>query len=183
MTDRRPVMREFSPVSFALAKNDLERDHAAHERLIARRDDLKDKLRSGLVALNAGSLLALLASLNGEGSAAGWIGVDASNARWIAACFVGGLFAAGASYHVADHGINSELSDSIPRVRSAEHRVALYEKAACVETNEELREALEDYAKIPLVGFRVSIPHIVSLGLAQAFWIAGIVIPLATTLS
>lgn len=183
MNDQRPIMREFSPVSYELAKNDLERDRAEHDRLIARRDALKDKLRAGLVTLNAGSLLALLASLNGEGSAASWVGIDASNAKWIATCFVCGLFAAGASYHVADYGISSELSDSIPKVRSAEHRVALYEKPACVETNDELREALEDYAKIPLVGFRVSIAHIVTLGLAQAFWTAGIVLPLAKTLT
>lgn len=182
MADQPKTMREFSPVTFAYAKNNLARDLIEHERLIARRDALRDKLRSGLVTLNAGSLLALLAALNGEGAAAAWFGVDAENAKWVAACFVAGLFAAGASYHIAEYSTNMELSDSIESVSAAQHRVAIYEKPATSENNQELKAVLDDYSKIPLVGFRVSIPSIVTLSLSQCFWTMGVLIPLATVL-
>ena len=70
MTDGKlPIMRDLFRVSHAFAAVNLENDRAEHARLLARRDGIRDKLRSGLTALNGGSLVALMAALNGEGKA------------------------------------------------------------------------------------------------------------------
>lgn len=182
MTDLPPTMREFSPVTHAMARNDLERDRIEHDRLINRRDALRDKLRSGLAALNGGSLVALLAALNGDGKAAQWIGIGQHNAKWVALSFILGLFAAAWSYRAAEVATTNETADSISRVSSAELRVALYEARPSDESNERLRQELENYAKLPLVGHRVATHEIVALGISQLFWTAGILIPLAFTL-
>ena len=176
------TMREFSPVTYAMAKNDLERDRIEHERLIGRRDMLRDKLRSGLTALNGGSLVALMAALNGDGSAASWIGIDHHNARWVAGCFVIGLMAAGYAYRVAETATTNETADSIGRVGAAETRIALYESPPSDENNEKLRSALEKYAELPLVGHRTTTIEIVTLSVSQIAWTTGLLLPLISTL-
>lgn len=175
------TLREFTPVSYAIAKNNLDHDRVEHERLISRRNALKDKMRSGLTTLNAGSLIAMLAALNGSGGAAAWVGISSGNAKWIAACFVAGLISAGASYRVASDATEYEIADSLKRVGAIERHVALFEEHTAPERHELLWQDYQKYADLPLVGHRISKSDIWSLSIAQGFWLAGIMIPLVTT--
>lgn len=178
----RPTMRELFRINHAFAAINLERDRAEHDRLLARRDDLRDKLRSGLTALNGGSLVALMAALNGDGTAAGWIGIDVHNAKWIAASFALGLVAAGIAYRLDESATGYEVADSINRVGSSERQIALYEGSATDELIEKVGREMNAYATLPVVGHRVQGKTIVALALSQFFWATGIFIPLIATL-
>lgn len=177
-----PLMRDIFRVSHAFAVINLDRDRATHERLLARRDDIRDKLRSGLTALNGGSLVALMAALNGDGTAAGWIGIDVHNAKWIAASFALGLVAAGIAYRLDENSTGYEMADSINRVGASERQIALYEGEATKDLIEKVDREMKAYGGLPVVGHRVQIKTIWALAVSQFFWATGIFVPLSATL-
>lgn len=174
-------LREASPIHYAISRNNLERDRIEHERLVTRRDSIRDKLRSGLTVLNGGSLVALLAALNGDGTAAAWVGITAENAKWVAGGFVLGLITAGIAYRADEFAVNSEVGDSIVRVQAAEQFVAMYEANPTAAQYEELQSQIANYYELPLVGHRYSVLNILPLALSQGLWLTGILTPILTT--
>lgn len=172
------TFREFTPVTYAMVKNYLDQDHREHERLIARREVLKDKMRSGLTTLNAGSLLALLAALNGEGAAATWFGIDSSNVKWMAGLFTLGLILAAVSFRIAETDARVESSDSLIRVLAIERLIARYEGKPTIEEHDQIAKEFQAYTELPIVGHRFSDADFWCLALSQTCWLVGILMPL-----
>lgn len=177
------TLREATPVGYLMVKHSLDRDAREHERLITRRDWIRDKLRSGLTTLNAGSLIALLAILNGKGDAMSWFGIDKTNAQWIAALFTLGLIAAAASFRITMTETLSEIADSTKRVFAIEHIVASYEGKPTEAELKRIADNFQNYAALPIVGNRFSDIDFWCLALSQGFWVTGVAIPMFETLS
>ncbi|MDB5704451.1 MAG: hypothetical protein JWN66_1567 [Sphingomonas bacterium] len=174
-------IREKIPAAAALAENNLAIDRQAYERLVARRDDVNDKIRFGVIALNSGSLLALLSALGGSGQAAKWLGFDQLTAQFSASAFVTGLIASMAAVIVQQNHSNIEAGDALARTMAAARLLGLYESR---DENAHLawQKALDDYSTAPLVNFRYSKLAIALQNAGQGAWLAGILLPLARAL-
>jgi hypothetical protein len=170
------------PAGAAIADAHLAIDREAYERIIRGRDERADKLRFGIIALNAGSLLALLSALGGEGQAAKWLGFTASNATLAAGAFVGGLILGSASVFFQQNSSTREAGDAFKRYAHAGLVVALSEAVNSEDNRARLSELREGYANLPLVGFRQSILSVVCQNAAQGLWLLGIAIPLMRAL-
>lgn len=111
----------------AIADANLAIDREAYERIIKRRDDVGDKLRFGVITLNAGSLLALLSALGGDGNAAQWLGFTKDNAALSAAAFVAGLVLSSVAIIIEQNRATREAGDAYARYSRAGLVVALNE--------------------------------------------------------
>ena len=84
-------LRDISPVNLAMHQFEQRAAEDELRYLMQRRDAQNEKIRFGLIALNGGSLLALMGALGGAGNAASWLGFTPQNALISSASFVLGL--------------------------------------------------------------------------------------------
>lgn len=88
-------LSDISPVNLAMHQFEQRAAEDELRYLMQRRDAQNEKIRFGLIALNGGSLLALMGALGGAGNAASWLGFTPQNALISSASFVLGLILSG----------------------------------------------------------------------------------------
>ncbi|UUL82221.1 hypothetical protein [Sphingomonas qomolangmaensis] len=182
MTDR-PKIADLNPAGLAFAQHNLEEDRKAYERLIARRDAIADKLRFGAIALNAGSLIALLSVMGGAATRESWIGLSTTHARWVAAAFVLGILVSGAGA-VTEHWLVARSSgDAFARMKGAGSVLALHQANFDDETNAGLFEAITTYQELKLVEFQYSWWSICLQNISYGCWIFGALMIVDSVLS
>lgn len=177
-----PTLRNLDP--YNARSYDLEAPFAErrYEYLVARRDQANDRLRTGSLALNGSSIVAMLATLSGDGTAARWIGLNESNTALTAAFFVVGAALAGASLVLTTGLFATESSDAFNRMLAARRVAASYEVEDTQESRIRAVDALVEMHATPQVDFRYSRASIVTQSMGAGAWLAGMCIPITTAL-
>lgn len=170
------------PVNAASFSTQHELATKRFEYLIARRDQMQEKLQFGTLALNGGSLIGLITALSGEGSAAKWLGFDASSAPISAAAFVVGVVLCRLSLNIEHNRQSIEAGNAFARQSEASMLSALYKAPASKFVMEKIRDVMKRYHDLPLVDFDYSVVSITLKNFAGAAWVVGIAIPLAKSL-
>lgn len=174
-------IRDADPVNARIQDIDVAFAERRYEYLIAKRDQLQDRLRTGSLALNGGSLVALMTMLGNEGKVAGWIGLNAHNSSVSAACFALGVLLAGISIAAADRVCTAESSKAFVRYMTVRRLAATYEASQSPGGWKSSQEALEEASKAPLIDFEYSHLSIFSQNLSGGSWFVGIAVPLAAS--
>ena len=173
-----PTLAEVNPVNATYYAKEADLAAARFSYLVERRDQLHEKLRMGILALNGASLIGLLSALGGEGKAASWLGFTSENAKYSVAFFAGGIIAAGISAIVQANLFTNEAGDANTR-RSQASWLASFHAAEASEANWNKLESLaEEFGKAPIVDFQYSLAAIILQNLAGGAWLAGILIPM-----
>lgn len=175
-------LAHWNPVNAKEYQNEAAFAAARFAYLVEKRDQLQDKLRFGLLALNGGSLVALLGALSGDGQAASWFGFTVENAKYSAALFASGIVAAGASAITQSNLFTKEAGDANSRRLAASWLASFHEADANDKNWDTLKTLLDDFSKAPLVDFQYSVAAIVLQNLAGSAWLAGILYPLCGVL-
>ncbi|WP_205480342.1 hypothetical protein [Sphingomonas arenae] len=176
-------LREILPVNAAMIGGEAEFARRRYEYLIARRDQLIDRMRFGALALNGASLVALFAALGGENNAATWLGFTQENARHSAIAFAVGAILAGVSVVIDSNQYRSEAGDAFARQAAASSLAARLEDRATDQSLQTLERETLEFQATPLVDFQHSIWSIILLNFSGGAWLAGILIPLAASLT
>lgn len=174
------TIRQLSPVNARTF--DLEAPFAErrYEYLIARRDQANDRIRTGSLALNGSSLVAMLALLSGEGKAAAWIGLTSHNTALTAAFFVVGAALSGSSIVAAGAQFATEAGDAFGRMLKTRSAAAAHEAYDTQSGRTGVTEALAGLHASPLVDFQYSPASIFLQSCGASAWIAGMCVPLAS---
>jgi hypothetical protein len=134
-------------------------------------------MRFGSLALNGGSLAALLAY--GGGPAAKALGLSLAAQRYAGLAFAIGMILGGISAVIDAALFRTEAGDAFARRATAARVCALYEAPATDENHEKVREEMQALHSLPLVDFQYSNGSIWTQNFAGAFWLAGTLILMA----
>jgi hypothetical protein len=170
------------PFNAAVSQDELKLATGRFEYLSARKDQAGEKIRFGIFALNGASLVALMSTLAGEGSAATWLGFTASNSAMSAAGFAVGASLAGAALIREAGRQDVEAAHAFARQLKLSQIVALYSSEATDVNFRNLNELKAEYNELPLVGFGYSKIAIALQNLACGAWLLGMTIPLVQAL-
>jgi len=173
-------LRTVDPVNARAYELEAPFSERRYEYLVQRRDELSDKIRTGSLALNGSSLVAMLAALSGEGKAAQWIGLTPDNTALTAAFFVVGAAASGAAIIVANGLFATEASDAFDRMLKARQVLSIYDAEDSQQSRDASLRALQDFHAAPLVDFQYSRASIAAQSSGAGLWLAGMCIPLLT---
>ena len=167
------AIRDLAPANGYDAAAEHTFARARYEYLIARRDQMQDRLRLGAMALNGATLAGLMAAMGEDGKAAAWIGLTQRVAVWSAAAFVSGIVCAGIAALIASNKYVTESGDAFAKYMTAKRLAASFEASdwAHVET------AMEEHHALPLVDFQYSSAAIVLQNAAHGCWLGGIILP------
>lgn len=170
---RPETFNDINPAAKVIAENALAADSSAFARIVQRRNELGDKIRFGVIALNSGSLLAMAALMGAKDSAVNWMQLDAEHARHAAAFFVVGLIGASISPWFDHLKLTEEAGDAYQRM-SAARQVATTQATVVTDENAALRaSAMERYIATPLVDFQVSTAAIWAQNIGVGGWFGG----------
>lgn len=173
------ILRDVDLTNGQSTATDLAFSERRYEYLIAKRDQAQDRIRTGLLALNGASLVAMLALLGNDSKSAVWIGVTSDNARLSAGAFATGLLFAGISMIITGNLFVNEASAAFARYMANRRVHAAYH----AEMNEVgwkgVHEALEQRASSPLVDFEYSSWAIAAHNISAACCFFGICVPVA----
>lgn len=176
-----PRIRDIDPVNARTQDIDVVFAERRYEYLIAKRDQLQDRLRTGSLALNGGSLVALMTMLGNEGKVAGWIGLNPHNSAVSAAFFALGVLLAGVSMMAADRVCTEESSKAFVRYMTVRRLAATYEALHSPEGWKSSQDAIEQASAAPLVDFEYSRLSIFAQNLSGGSWFVGMAVPLAAS--
>ena len=176
--DEPGTVRHAEPVNAAMFAADVAFTASRFKYLISRRDQLLDRLRFGVLALNGASIVALLSALGGDGAAASWIGFNPPRARASAIAFVCGAVLAGAAKMVDANLYRKEAGDAEARRATASLLSALYEGPFTQEHHAQIEPVMKRYHELPLVDFQYSLISIVLLNMGAGVWLFGVGLPL-----
>ena len=146
--------------------------------LMERRDRIAERLQFGVLALNGGSLIALIGALGGDGAAAAWLGFNPERVQQSAVAFVIGATAAAVSLVLEVNLAKVEAGHAEARFLTVTRLRALHEAPMTPENHERVGVAMKEYQALPLVGFQYSNPALWANALAGGAWLAGMAIPL-----
>ena len=175
-------LSDISPVNLAMHQFEQRAAEDELRYLMQRRDAQNDKIRFGLIALNGGSLLALIGALGGNGTAASWLGFTPQNALISSASFGLGLILSGIAVVCQQNLFVTEAGDASARVQVLRRLVALYDQQATPENHDRLGEAMKEFHDLSLTGFQFSYSSIVSQNFSAGAWVMGILVPLSSAL-
>jgi len=170
------------PVNLTMHKHEREVADAEYRYLVQRRDEFSQKIRFGTLALNAGSLIALLGLVGGEGSAAIWLGFTKEIVLYSAIAFTVGLIFSGISINAQQNLMMKESGDAAQKAISLNGLVARYDGEHNEENNAEYGKHMNAYHEMPLTGFQYSNLAIWCQNFAGGAWLAGILMPLGNAL-
>lgn len=176
------TLGELVPSNALMHRHVLENATADLQYLVSRRDQLTEKIRFGLVALNGGSLVALLGALGGSGQAAAWLGFSSGTALISAVSFSVGLLLAGWSLTSQQNLSIEESGDAFARVAMIQRLVIGYELVDSQENRDHLEALMIEYEQLPLVGFRFRNRSIFAQNFSAGLWFFGIAVPLGSAL-
>lgn len=177
-----PKIRDKSQVNWAMFNADAEHTARRCDYLITRRDQLLDRLRFGILALNGASLIALMSMLGGSGSTAAWLGFNQSIARDSAIAFALGVVLAGISAMMDANLYRTEAADAEVRRSTVGRLTALYEADFTDDNYRTAGEVMKQYHDLPLVDFQFSKVAITLQNFAGGAWLFGIAVPLCSSL-
>jgi len=180
MTTRK--LRDIKPFNAAQADADAQISAERFAYLVARRDQLLDRMRLGSLALNGASFIALLGALGGEGGAAKWLGYTPHSALFSACAFVAGIVCAAISTLIDANRQTVEASDAFARMLSARSLRAAFDLDASMANEQEVRRLLSEHGALPLVDFQFSVTATALQNASAGAWLAGVAFPLAATL-
>ncbi|KQM64686.1 hypothetical protein ASE65_15565 [Sphingomonas sp. Leaf16] len=174
--DKPETFKDTNPAATIIADNILAADTASFARIIQRRNELGDKIRFGVIALNSGSLLSLAALMGARGEASNWLQLDAPHARLAAVAFVAGVVGASIAPFFDHLKLTHEAADAYARM-SAARSVAITQAEIVTDRNKVLRQtAMERYLALPLVDFQTSTKAIACQNVGVGGWLVGAVI-------
>ncbi len=175
-------LSDISPVNLAMHQFEQRAAEDELRYLMQRRDAQNEKIRFGLIALNGGSLLALMGALGGAGNAASWLGFTPQNALISSASFVLGLILSGIAVTSQQNLSVTEAGDASARVQTLRRLVALYDQEATPANHDHLGKAMAEFHNLPLTGFQFSNSAIWAQNFSAGAWLMGILLPLSTAL-
>lgn len=175
-------LSDISPVNLAMHQFEQRAAEDELRYLMQRRDAQNEKIRFGLIALNGGSLLALMGALGGAGNAASWLGFTPQNALISSASFVLGLILSGIAVTSQQNLSVIEAGDASARVQTLRRLVALYDQEATPDNHDRLGNAMAEFHNLPLTGFQFSNSAIWAQNFSAGAWLMGILLPLSTAL-
>ncbi len=139
-----------------------------------RAHQIEDKLRFGLVALNAGSILALIASFSKDGLA-GSLHLSVTSLGTAIVCFLGGVVAVGSSLWLQKSHDILHAAEAFDRLMRATTAMISLELPDSPEARKMHEDAVEAYNSAPLVGFKASRWVNWLQALSMGFWVGGVV--------
>ena len=139
-----------------------------------------ERLRTGCLALNGSSIVAILASLSGDGTAAKWIGLSPDNTATTAGFFVAGAGLAGLSLIISTGLFTTESADAFSRMLATRQLAASHEVEDSPAARESALNALKAMHATPLVDFQYSNVSIWMQSASAAAWLAGMCVPLVS---
>lgn len=178
-----PLIKDVLAPNFFMHQHELAWAVEDYRYLRQRRDQLSEKLKIGLVALNGASLVALLGALGGSGAAATWIGLTSKTTLWSAAAFSAGLCLAGHALNTTDRVYGREAADAYARMSGLVRLTSIGERPNTEASSNAYRDVHKEVTDLPLVGFNWSWRSIIAQSFAGGFWLLGIAFPLSSSLA
>lgn len=139
-----------------------------------RAHQLEDKVRFGLVALNAGSILALIASSSKDGLA-GSLHLPTTSLGTAVLCFLGGVVTVGWSLWLQKSHDILHAADAFDRLMRAITAMTSLELPDSPEARKMHEDAVDAYNSAPLVGFKASRWVNWLQALSMGCWVGGVV--------
>ena len=168
-----PKLRDLFGYNAAQADSEAELAARRYEYLIEQRDKLNEKIRFGILTLNAASLVAL-ASLVGDEKKMTFLGLTASDVGYAALIFGLGLAcAAVAIWSNSNQAISAPARAYEILIKAANKRAHMDQR--CGERAEDEFRKLLDEKPIPSPDFAFSKLTIWSTNAAGSIWLGGLV--------
>lgn len=180
--DKLPTLGDHRPYTNAYLPLAHDADKDAFKRLVARRNELVDKARFGIITLNAGSILGLLTAMNGVKAGSNWLNIGGVQAASAGSLFVLGLILTAIAIHIEQIRINAEVADAFTRASRSAGLVALHSQTEDQEAFEALDKGIEEYFSLRGVDFQFSHWVLWLQGLGGASWLAGLTIIVSSAL-
>jgi hypothetical protein len=133
---------------------------------------LEDRIRFGLIALNAGSILALVAASSDKGLG-GAVGLAPSELKLPLLCFIAGVISVGAALWMQRTNELLHSADAFSRVLAADSVCSSLEMPSEPLFLEEHAKLVKSYHDRPLVGYQWSQPVTWLQALSMGFWVGG----------
>lgn len=139
-----------------------------------RAHQLEDKVRFGLVALNAGSILALIASSSKDGLASS-LHLPTTSLGTAVLCFLGGVAAVGWSLWLQKSHDILQAAGAYDRLMRATSAMTSLELPDSPEARKMHQDAVDVYQSAPMVGFRASNWVNWLQALSMGCWFGGVI--------
>lgn len=151
-----------------------EFERAEYFTLRERAYQLEDKIRFGLLALNAGSILAIVAAASKDGLA-GALQLTPSELVVPIITLLGGVVTVGASLWLQRSSELLHAADAYKRVMAASSVQSSIEMPMTEETLAAHKALVEDYHAAPLVGFQWSKPVTWLQAISMGCWVGAVI--------
>jgi hypothetical protein len=162
----------------AISQHQLGASQARFDYLLARRDQINDRIRSGSIALNAASLVGIFTALSTDVISKGTFGLSIPDLAYSACCFMIGLIGGVLGIVFESYRIPQQAAEQYDRLsRQESYRGALNNHLS--EPNEaSFFRMMEELHALPPRDFEQSIVSNISTNFSGGAWIAGMSLPL-----
>lgn len=177
--DQKPLLvRDLFRFSDSVSSHRLQAARARYQYLLERKDRTSDHIRTGLILLNAASLLGVLTALGTDVVAQDRFGIRVSDMAYSACCFMLGMIAAGLSVMIDSWRLPGEAATQFDRVSREENYRGVLDSESSEKNVALLGERMEEVHALPPADFGFSHAANITLNLAGGAWLAGILLPL-----
>jgi hypothetical protein len=171
-------LADLSPANARSYRETAGFERSRFEYLVQRRDALNDSARTGCLALNAGSLVALFSLAGASAEAAERVGFTQERTAYCAAAFAIGAILAAVSTLLEANRTNTEAGDAVARLIYSRALASAFENEATEEANKRLVNQMMEFHKLALVDFQYSAAALWARGLSGGAWLVGVLLPL-----
>lgn len=163
-----PALRDIYRYSASMADEELALTTRRYEQTLERRDKLRERIRFGLLALNATSLAAVFGSLGSK-----WVtkfGITDSDIAQTMTLFIIGLMAGASAIWWSGITATKDAANDFENLLEVRARKAEYDAAATVEAEQKLLSRTLPESKIP-PDYRWSKIDNILTNFAGGFWL------------
>jgi hypothetical protein len=171
-----PLMSDVRRYLDSTNKHQLSIAETRYEYLLQRRDQLFDKVRNGLLALNSASLLAVLTALGNPTVSSGKFGLSVNDLAAAACAFAVCLILACVGFWIETNRMQGEVATQFDRMLRHQNLRGMLDSTFTAEHDAQCHEAMKEVHKLPPKDFGHSKFEIIVTNTAGGIWIGGMAV-------
>jgi hypothetical protein len=166
------------PYHDAVSQHQIGAAQARFDYLLARRDQINDRIRSGSLALNAASLVGVFTALSTDVIAKGTFGLSIGDFAYSACCFMVGLIGGVLGIVFESYRVPAQAATQFDRLSRQERYRGSLNNRITEKAEESFLKSMEDVHELPPCDFEQSKMATFSTNFSGGAWIAGMLLPL-----
>jgi hypothetical protein len=173
-----PLVRDVFRYHASISESQLPAARSRYDYLIARRDQINDRIRTGSLALNAASLVGVFTALSTSSIADGRFGISLVDLGYSAFCFMCGLIGSVLGIVFDSYRLDIEAAEQFDRLSRQERYRGALDAVLTKDAEDFLEESMNEVNQLPPQDFRQSLPSILAINFSGGAWIMGMLLPL-----